>query len=78
MRPTTANRMQSHWDETRAFLKRNWPKLTEVDLDEIDGEYDRLVLKIQDLYGGAAPITQEAPIKKKIQDFLNGLESEVS
>ncbi len=46
----------------------------EVDLEEIDGEYDRLIHKVGELYGGGAEIQTEAGIKGKIQRFLNELE----
>lgn len=71
---TTPNRMQQHWKEARAFLKREWPRLTEVDLDQIDGEYDRLIHSLKEIYGGAEEITQEAAIKGKLQRFLDRLE----
>lgn len=68
------NRMQLHWNEVQSFLKREWPKLAEVDLEEIDGEFDRLIAKLKDLYGGPAEITQEAYVRDKLQLFLNDLE----
>ena len=68
------NRMQLHWPEVQVFLRKEWPRLTDVDLDEIDGEYDRLIAKVNELYDGPIPITQEASIKGKIQRFLNTLE----
>lgn len=74
MPPTTPNRMQRSWSEVRGFLKREWPRLTDVDLDDIDGEYDRLIHKIKAVYGGPDEITQEAKIKGKLQRFLNNLE----
>lgn len=70
----TPNRMQARWEEVSRFLKREWPKLTEVDLEEIDGEYDRLIHKIKELYGGFSEITQEAGVRGKIQRYLNALE----
>ena len=69
------NRMQSHWEEVRKILEREWPRLTPVDLEEIDGEYDRLIRKIRELYGGPDEITQEASIKGHLQRLLNQLES---
>lgn len=68
---TTPNRMQTDWDEVKKFLKQEWPRLTDVDLEEIDGEYDRLIRKIKEIYGGPDGITQEAAIKGKIKRFLN-------
>ena len=75
---TTPNRMQLHWVEVQPFLKRIWPKLTDVDLEEIDGEFDRLIQKIKQLYGGPEEIMQEAPIKSKIQRYLNELEQKTT
>ncbi len=69
------NRMQRHWSETRNFLQREWPRLTDVDLDEIDGEYDRLIHRIRQLYRAGDEIQIEGGIKTKIQRFLNGLDN---
>lgn len=71
---TTPNRMQRHWGEASLFLKREWPELTEVDLEEIDGEYDRLIRKVRELCGGGDEIQLEGAIKTKIQTYLNELE----
>jgi uncharacterized protein YjbJ (UPF0337 family) len=72
---TTPNRMQSHWQKVRHFLKTEWPKLTETDLDEIDGEYDRLIHKVKKIYRTGDEIQIEAGIKGKIQLFLNHLDN---
>ena len=72
------NRMQRHWGPVKFLLQREWPLLTDVDLEEIDGEYDRLIHKIRELYGGPTEITQEAAIKGKIQGYLNDLEKTAS
>ena len=74
MPPTTPNRMQRHWEAVKSLLKKDWPKLTEVDLEEVDGEYDRLIHKVRELYGGGEEIQIEAAIKGKIQRFLNEIE----
>ncbi|MBI1909822.1 MAG: hypothetical protein HYS22_06600 [Deltaproteobacteria bacterium] len=75
MSKTTPNRLQTDWESVQRFVKTEWPLLTDFDLKEIDGEYDRLVLKIKELYHGPAWITQEAGIKDKLQNFLNSLSS---
>ncbi|MBI3541599.1 MAG: hypothetical protein HY073_05635 [Deltaproteobacteria bacterium] len=72
---TTPNRIQTHWPKVKKLIQREWPLLTEVDLEEIDGEYDRLIHKVKELYNGAAEIMQEAPIRGKLQRFLNDLEN---
>lgn len=71
---TMPNRMQLHWEDAKRFLRREWPRLAEVDLEEIDGEYDRLIHKVKELYGGGDEIQQEAAIKGKIQRLLNEIE----
>jgi hypothetical protein len=68
------NRMQKHWPAMIEFLKKEWPLLTEADFDDIDGEYDRLILKIKEIYGGGSEIQMEGKIKSKIQSHLNDLE----
>ncbi len=75
---TTPNRMQIYWKEVVPFLRQQWPRLTDVDLEEIDGEYDRLISKIKELYDGRVEIMQEAATKGKVQRFLNDLESRAS
>lgn len=67
------NRMKGHWDEVKRFLKSEWPQLTDADWDEIDGEYDRLISRVCELYHPGAPIMFEAEVKGKIQRFLNKL-----
>lgn len=66
--------MQRHWPAMVAFLQKEWPLLTSVDFEDIDGEYDRLIHKIRRIYGGGAEIQMEGEIKTKIQDHLNALE----
>jgi uncharacterized protein YjbJ (UPF0337 family) len=70
----TPNRMQRHWDIVKPYLKREWPKLTDVDLEQIDGEYDRLIGKVRELYRTGDEIQIEAGIKGRLQRFLNDLE----
>lgn len=67
--------MQKHWSAVQQFLRREWPRLSDVDLEEIDGEYDRLIHKLKVLYRGGAEIQMEAGIKGKVQEFLNELEN---
>lgn len=71
---STPNRLQTHWPLVQQFIQKQWPRINRFDLEQIDGEYDRLILKIKELYGGPAWITQEAGIKTRLQKFLNQLE----
>lgn len=70
----THNRLQAHWNEARGFIHQNWPKFTKSELDHINGDYDRFLAILKDLYGGF-PMT-EAIARSKLQRLFNQIESE--
>ena len=39
------------WKQVRGQVKETWGKLTDDELDEIDGKRDKLVGKLQERYG---------------------------
>ena len=39
------------WTQTKGSVRKKWGKLTDDDLDVINGERERLVGKIQERYG---------------------------
>jgi uncharacterized protein YjbJ (UPF0337 family) len=39
------------WRQFRGMVKAKWGKLTDDELDEIQGNYDMLIGKIQEKYG---------------------------
>ncbi|MFO8049741.1 MAG: CsbD family protein [Desulfosudaceae bacterium] len=47
----TENQLKGDWKETRGKAKERWGKLTEEDLEEINGQRDKLALRIEKLYG---------------------------
>lgn len=71
---STPNRIEKNWDAVVGFLKRTWPQLTDFDIEQVGGRYDKLIYTIKSVYGGRAPIMQEAHIKQTLQTFLNDLE----
>ena len=44
---------EGNWKQLRGRVKEMWGKLTDDDLDTIDGKRDRLVGKLQERYGYA-------------------------
>ena len=42
--------LQRHWKGTSSLLKTYWTKLTDRDLEEIDGRRDKLGASLQSLY----------------------------
>jgi uncharacterized protein YjbJ (UPF0337 family) len=45
--------LQGRWREVRGQIKAKWGQLTDDELDEIGGNYDILVGRIQQKYGAA-------------------------
>ena len=42
---------QGKWRQVRGTIKKEWGKLTDDDFDQVQGDYDRLIGKIQERYG---------------------------
>lgn len=55
---------QGKWKQLTGQVKKQWGQLTDDDLDQIDGNRDRLEGKIQERYGIAR---EEA--KKQVDEF---------
>ncbi|GIP54242.1 MULTISPECIES: CsbD family protein [Paenibacillus] len=45
------NVFKGKWNQIKGEAKQQWGKLTDDDLDVIDGEKDKLVGKLQERYG---------------------------
>jgi uncharacterized protein YjbJ (UPF0337 family) len=43
--------VREHWQQFRHKIKAQWGKLTEEELDQIAGDRERLIGKVQDKYG---------------------------
>lgn len=56
--------MKGKWKQARGSVKEEWGKLTDDDVDEMDGRKDRLVGKLQERYGLAK---DEA--ERQVDDF---------
>lgn len=53
------------WRQLRGRLKAEWGKLTDDELDQIEGNYDMLVGKIVEKYGQA-----REQIERRLDSFL--------
>ena len=58
------------WKALRACVQERWDKLTREELDQIAGNYDRLIGKIQEKYG--LTLTQA---ERELSDFRTTLQS---
>jgi len=43
--------LKGKWNQFKGEVKKEWGKLTNDDVDMINGEYDKLVGRIQERYG---------------------------
>src|SRR5438270_145438 len=53
------DRMEGKWKQMKGGLKSRWGKLTDDDLDVIEGQKDQLVGKVQERYGIAKDEAQK-------------------
>lgn len=43
--------LKGNWKQFRGEIQKQWGKLTDDDMDVINGEYDKLVGRMQERYG---------------------------
>lgn len=54
-----SDQMKGKWKQVKGSVKERWGKLTDDDIDVIDGQHDQLVGKIQERYGIAREAAQK-------------------
>ena len=54
-----SDQLQGKWKQLKGSVKERWGKLTDDDLDVIDGQSDQLIGKIQERYGIARQEAQK-------------------
>jgi len=64
--------LSGNWKQIRGSVKEWWGRLTDDELDEIQGRRERLVGMLQERYGYTR---QEA--EESIRDFLDKVEAEL-
>jgi uncharacterized protein YjbJ (UPF0337 family) len=57
--------LKGKWKQIKGNVKRSWGRLTDDEMDVIEGDRDRLVGKLQEHYGYSR---QEA--ERAVEDFL--------
>lgn len=69
---TTPNRLETHWNEVKKFIKNEWPDLSDTALQRINGNYDLFLKYLKEAYDNF-PL-EEAKARDKLQRFLNKLD----
>ena len=54
-----SDQLKGKWKQIKGPVKERWGKLTDDDLDVIDGQSDQLIGKIQERYGVAREVAQK-------------------
>jgi uncharacterized protein YjbJ (UPF0337 family) len=65
------DQVEGKWKQYKGQAKEKWGKLTDDDLDVIDGRRQQLVGRIQERYGLAREVAE-----KQADEFLKTLKSE--
>ena len=60
-----SDQMQGKWKQMKGTVKERWGKLTDDDVDVINGQHDQLVGKIQEKYGIAKEEAQ-----RQVEDWM--------
>jgi uncharacterized protein YjbJ (UPF0337 family) len=56
--------LKGQWHQVKGEVKTQWGKLTDSDLDQIEGQSEKLIGKIQERYGYAKDRAE-----KEVNDF---------
>ena len=62
------NRIEENWKQVKGQVKEKWGKLTDDELDKMNGRRDQLEGKIQERYGMA-----KDQAKKDVDNWFNAL-----
>jgi uncharacterized protein YjbJ (UPF0337 family) len=54
-----SDQLKGKWKQVKGSVKERWGKLTDDDIDVIDGQHDQLIGKIQERYGVAREAAQK-------------------
>lgn len=59
--------MQGQWKQMKGEVKRRWGMLTDDELDQVEGNFEKLVGRVQERYG-----YQREQAEREVNDFMTG------
>jgi uncharacterized protein YjbJ (UPF0337 family) len=62
-----SDQLKGKWKQVKGAVKERWGKLTDDDLDVINGQQEQLIGKIQERYGIARAVALE-----QVQEWVTG------
>jgi uncharacterized protein YjbJ (UPF0337 family) len=54
-----SDQLKGKWKQLKGSVKERWGKLTDDDIDVIDGQHDQLIGKVHERYGVAREVAQK-------------------
>lgn len=57
--------LKGKWNQFKGTVKQKWGELTDDEVDQINGDYDKLVGKIQERYG-----KEKEEAEKEVNEYL--------
>ena len=66
-----SDQLKGMWKQLKGSVKERWGKLTDDDLEVIDGKHEQLIGKVQEKYGVARELAQ-----KQVEDWNTSLARE--
>lgn len=61
------DQVKGNWNELKGEIKERWGRLTDDDLDVIEGKRDQLVGQLQKRYG-----IEKEEAEKEVEEYLSG------
>jgi uncharacterized protein YjbJ (UPF0337 family) len=65
--------MKGQWKQMKGEVKRRWGMLTDDEIDQTEGSFEKLVGRIQERYG-----YEKFKAEQEINDFLNNYHEPVT
>jgi uncharacterized protein YjbJ (UPF0337 family) len=62
--------LKGKWKQFRGEIKKTWGELTDDEIDQIEGQRDKLVGKLQEKYGYT-----KAEAERAVNDFIDSTET---
>lgn len=62
--------LKGNWKQAKGMVKKAWGKLTDDEVDQIEGNYENLLGKVQEKYG-----YNKEEAEKKVNEFMRSMNS---
>jgi uncharacterized protein YjbJ (UPF0337 family) len=66
-----SDQLQGKWNQVKGSIRERWGRLTDDDIDVINGQSDQLIGRIQERYG-----TAKAEAQKQVDDWMRSVSKE--